>query len=218
MVEAYEYRKYQKTASWFMTPLRFPGQYHDAETDFFENWNRYYDPSAGRYLQPEPMTMKPSYLAAMMAAGSSIPTYSYALNNPLHFIDRDGNNPILALLGLTLVFGPPIWIASDDADFALSLTKKWPGERNGMGDAIWHCVWSCDMSRNVGPPMATIVGWLHEVGGLARGEHTGDYDSVEYEMDLHNNRCGRDVSNNENQTCVWACRQAYEQGALRTLR
>jgi len=36
------------------TSLRFPGQYADAETDFFENWNRYYDSSVGRYLQPDP--------------------------------------------------------------------------------------------------------------------------------------------------------------------
>ena len=74
------------------------------------------------------------------------------------------------------------------------------------------------MSRDIGAPMAATVGWLHEIGGLARGERTGDYDPAEYEMDLHNNRCGREISTREDQTCVWACRQAYEQGVLRTLR
>ena len=59
VLEGYEYQRYQTGAQPFWTPLRFPGQYHDAETDLFENWNRYYDPSIGRYLQPEPMLQNP---------------------------------------------------------------------------------------------------------------------------------------------------------------
>jgi hypothetical protein len=46
-MRAYEYRRYEGAsgARPMWTPLRFPGQYHDAETDLFENWNRYYDPT-----------------------------------------------------------------------------------------------------------------------------------------------------------------------------
>ena len=39
----------------FAQPLRFPGQYADAETGLFDNWHRTYDPSIGRYLTPDPI-------------------------------------------------------------------------------------------------------------------------------------------------------------------
>ena len=37
------------------TPLRFPGQYADAETGLHYNQHRYYDPVAGAYLTPDPL-------------------------------------------------------------------------------------------------------------------------------------------------------------------
>ncbi|RKG65578.1 hypothetical protein D7V80_22840 [Corallococcus sp. CA054B] len=89
-VEGYEYQRYQVGASPFWTPLRGAGQYYDAETDFFENWNRYYDPSIGRYLQPEPALQSPGYLADMVARGYDVPAYSYALNNPMIYTDPNG--------------------------------------------------------------------------------------------------------------------------------
>jgi RHS repeat-associated protein len=36
-------------------PLRFPGQYHDAETGQHYNYHRYYDPIAGQYLSSDPL-------------------------------------------------------------------------------------------------------------------------------------------------------------------
>ena len=74
--------------SWL--PLRFPGQYHDAETDLFENWNRYYDPFIGGYLSPEPLLQDPRWVRRMAKRGYSTPTYAYAGNNPIHFVDPDG--------------------------------------------------------------------------------------------------------------------------------
>ncbi|MFJ9207637.1 RHS repeat-associated core domain-containing protein [Streptomyces sp. NPDC102264] len=37
------------------TPLRFPGQYDDAETGLYYNCFRYYDPTTARYLSPDPL-------------------------------------------------------------------------------------------------------------------------------------------------------------------
>ena len=55
-----------------------------------ENWNRYYDPSTGRWLQPEPLLQSPDFAIAMAHQGMSTPTYAYAANNPIHFADANG--------------------------------------------------------------------------------------------------------------------------------
>ncbi|WP_442874375.1 RHS repeat-associated core domain-containing protein [Amycolatopsis sp. NBC_00438] len=41
------------------TPLRFPGQYFDAETGLHYNAQRYYDPVTARYLSPDPLGLEP---------------------------------------------------------------------------------------------------------------------------------------------------------------
>ena len=41
-------------------PLRFAGQYHDAETGLDYNVNRYYDSSTGRYISPDPVGLDAS--------------------------------------------------------------------------------------------------------------------------------------------------------------
>jgi len=92
-MDHYEYRRYQTGATPFFPPFRFPGQYHDTDTDFFENWNRYYDPQTGRYLQPEPLLHSPGFAVAMAKLGRSTPTYSYALNNPIGVVDSTGLAP-----------------------------------------------------------------------------------------------------------------------------
>ncbi|MEV0402864.1 DUF6531 domain-containing protein [Actinoallomurus sp. NPDC050550] len=40
-------------------PLRFPGQYHDAETGTLYNHRRYYDPATARYRSPDPLGLVP---------------------------------------------------------------------------------------------------------------------------------------------------------------
>ena len=68
--------------------LRYAGQYADAETGLYYNGSRYYDPLTGRYLQPDPLGL-----------GGGLNSYTYALNNPLSYIDPEGQIPILALAG-----------------------------------------------------------------------------------------------------------------------
>ncbi|WP_037342902.1 RHS repeat-associated core domain-containing protein [Amycolatopsis sp. MJM2582] len=41
------------------TPLRFPGQFHDAETGLYFNLFRYYDPVNARYISPDPLGLTP---------------------------------------------------------------------------------------------------------------------------------------------------------------
>ena len=66
-------------ASTVANPLRFSGQYEDAETGLHYNTFRYYDPEAGRYLTPDPMGFK-----------DGINRYQFAFNDPVNRMDPWG--------------------------------------------------------------------------------------------------------------------------------
>jgi RHS repeat-associated protein len=59
--------------------IRFPGQYFDAETGLHYNRERYYDPSLGRYLSPDPI-----------GQSDHVNLYQYAQNDPFNRIDPLG--------------------------------------------------------------------------------------------------------------------------------
>ncbi|MGW5922137.1 putative T7SS-secreted protein [Nocardia fluminea] len=42
------------------TPVRYPGQYFDAETGLHYNFHRYFDPAHGRYLTQDPLGLSPA--------------------------------------------------------------------------------------------------------------------------------------------------------------
>ncbi len=58
---------------------RLPGQWHQLEAGLAYNWHRHYDPSLGRYTQPDPLSF---------FDGPSV--YAYARSNPQRFVDPDG--------------------------------------------------------------------------------------------------------------------------------
>ena len=50
--------------------------------------------SPSQYLSPEPLLQSPAYVPGRMAqTGMSVPSYAFALNNPLKYADADGLKP-----------------------------------------------------------------------------------------------------------------------------
>jgi len=70
------------------TDSRFPGQWFNLESGLHYNWHRHYDPTTGRYLQPDPLGMPD---------GPS--RYAYAVNTPQMAVDPDGLQSRLMLRG-----------------------------------------------------------------------------------------------------------------------
>ena len=60
-------------------PFRFPGQYYDQETGLHYNYFRYYDPTTGRYVTPDPIGLD-----------GGINLWAYTANNPTNWIDPFG--------------------------------------------------------------------------------------------------------------------------------
>jgi RHS repeat-associated protein len=100
------------------TPLRFQGQYEDAETGLYYNRHRYYDPETGTYLSADPIGL----------AGGHLP-FGY-VNNPFVSVDplglgkgypgsqttittNDGSPPIVASSGSDFDPHPALPISND---------------------------------------------------------------------------------------------------------
>ncbi len=70
---------YQILGSLASNDNRFPGQWYQLESGLYYNWHRHYDPTLGRYTQPDPL--------GMMDGPNR---YAYALNSPTMYTDPRG--------------------------------------------------------------------------------------------------------------------------------
>jgi len=79
----------------FTQPLRFPGQYADAESGLSDNWHRTYDSTIGRYNTSDPIGL----------AGGSMSPFAYVDGNPLSYTDPKGLFVPLVIVGVCAAGG-----------------------------------------------------------------------------------------------------------------
>lgn len=102
-------------------PLRFPGQYFDAETGLHQNWFRDYDPGIGRYTRSDPIGLY-----------GGLNTYAYVGGNP--FLRSD---PMGLACGTGLCIGGALWVAGQLAIDATAVGAGiWVASENGQGDNL----------------------------------------------------------------------------------
>lgn len=79
------------------------------------------------YLSPEPLLQSPTWVASRLRSGVQTPSYSYAANNPVYFVDPDG-------LDVTNGTGRTMWVKPEDSSEPVELPPggTFPGPQDGF--------------------------------------------------------------------------------------
>jgi RHS repeat-associated protein len=86
-----------------LTGIHFTGKERDQESGLDYFGARYYGSNMGRWMSPDPINLTN---ARLMNPSNTLNKYAYAANNPLKYIDRDGQD-------ITIYYRPPTGGATD---------------------------------------------------------------------------------------------------------
>ncbi len=89
----------------------YTGHEHLDEFNLINMNGRMYDPAIARFLSPDNFVQSADFT-------QSLNRYSYCLNNPLSFVDPDGNNPLIVAMGIGMAFGGYMGYQIGDANHA----------------------------------------------------------------------------------------------------
>ncbi|MEL6339059.1 MAG: RHS repeat-associated core domain-containing protein [Myxococcota bacterium] len=99
-VDVEAFGRANRRADAIQIPIRYPVQYEDAETGLHYNRARFYDPSTGRYLTPDPRGQ----------FGGDLTLFGYAASNPGRYTDAEGESAVAdaipVAIGLAASDGP----------------------------------------------------------------------------------------------------------------
>ncbi|RLI81559.1 hypothetical protein DRP07_07150 [Archaeoglobales archaeon] len=127
-VAVYEYLPfgYQKEGPRTVTPFAFTGKPKDEESGLQYFGARYYDQLSRRFLSCDPKT-KPDI--TLLIKHRILNFYVFENDNPINYIDPDGEIPILLAVGISAVVGVVIDYLSQYAEArkktGISLYKYW---------------------------------------------------------------------------------------------
>jgi RHS repeat-associated protein len=85
------YEPYGATAAGKAGTIGFTGHVNDSDTGLVYMQQRYYDPTAARFLSIDPVVTDAT-------TGNSFNRYAYSSNNPYKYIDPDGREPLFPLI------------------------------------------------------------------------------------------------------------------------
>ena len=79
-----------------INPIRYRGYYFDSDSGLYYLKSRYYDPNLQRFINSdEAVSTGQGFIGTN--------TFAYCLNNPLIYVDVDGNNPISIAIALVTI-------------------------------------------------------------------------------------------------------------------
>ena len=82
-----------------INPFRYRGYYYDKETGLYYLNRRYYDPSIGRFISPDVL----SILDETKGQINGLNLYMYCNNNPIMYVDPSGHFALTTIIILTLI-------------------------------------------------------------------------------------------------------------------
>jgi len=144
-----------------LNPIRYRSYYFDTETGLYYLQSRYYDPTTGRFLNPDTV----DYLDPQSVTGINL--YAYCGNDPVNRFDPTGHFGI----GLTLLIATGIGLAFG---FGVEVAKQ---AYNG-GDWNWDLStwnwWEIGNASLIG----AATGFAYGLGGVAGGIVKGSFQTL----------------------------------------
>ncbi|MBQ2997189.1 MAG: hypothetical protein IJE22_08180 [Oscillibacter sp.] len=166
-------------------PFRYGGQYYDKETGTYYLRARYYDPVIGRFTREDPhwntgnmiygddplQLNNYNYAPSLVAIIQSGNLYAYAMNNPVKYVDENGESAIGAVLAwLTTpvgqtTLGAAVGGISSGITYVLDGKSFWVGAANGAvsgGIATVSGVYGGPAGAFVGSALGSAAGTVVE--------------------------------------------------------